>query len=112
MAPKKPITKRVSKSISFIKVLDSTRFHSFKNFEIYDTLIKFKSIWSERNVNLDELVPFVQQNLESRGLLSICIDLVSPPATIIREFYSNMSVHSATTGGHFLTTWIKGGDEY
>ena len=103
---------KVSKSTSSSKVFDSTRFHSFKNFEIYDTLIKFRSIWSERNVNLDELVPFVQQNLESRGWLSICSDLVSPPTTIIREFYSNMSIHFVATGGHFLTTWIKGGDEY
>ena len=74
-------------------------------------MIKFRSIWCERKVNLDELDPFVKQILESRDQLPIYTGLKSPPTAIIREFYSNLFVHSAICGGHFLTTWI-GGEEY
>ena len=31
-----------------------------------------------------------------------------PPAALVREFYSNLSVCSEVTGGHYLTTWIHG----
>jgi len=43
--------------------------------------------------------------------LPIFTGLESPPATIIREFYSNLSVYFAVSSGHILTTWIRG-DEY
>jgi len=49
--------------------------------------------------------------LDSRGWLPIFTNLVSPPVAIIRKFYSNLSVHSVATRGHFLTIWIRG-DEY
>ena len=32
----------------------------------------------------------------------------SPPATLIKEFYSNLSVHFEDTSGHHLTNWIRG----
>ena len=32
------------------------------------------------------------------------------PAAIITEFYSNLVVHAAVTGDHFLTTWVKGSE--
>ena len=35
-------------------------------------------------------------------------DVSDPPlATLIREFYSNLSVYSKVTGGHYLTSWIR-----
>ena len=74
-------------------------------------MIKFRSIWCERKVNLDELDPFVKQILESRDQLRIYTGLKSPPIAIIREFYSDLFVHSAICSGHFLTTWIRG-EEY
>lgn len=76
---------------------------------MYDTLYKRRSIWSEREIILDELNPSIWQNIESRGCLSICFDLVSPPpTTIIREFNSNLFVHTFVSSSQFLTTWING----
>ena len=31
-----------------------------------------------------------------------------PPVAVIREFYSNLSVYSEVTSGHYLTSWIRG----
>ena len=31
-----------------------------------------------------------------------------PPTASIKEFYSNISINSEDTGGHYLTTWIHG----
>ena len=44
----------------------------------------------------------------SRNWVSLC-DVFDPPtAALIREFYSNLSVYSEVTSGHYLTTWIRG----
>ena len=32
----------------------------------------------------------------------------SPPATLIKEFYSNLFVHFEDTSGNYLTNWIRG----
>ena len=34
-----------------------------------------------------------------------------PPATLIREFYSNLSVHSNDSNTQFVKSWIRG-EEY
>ena len=40
--------------------------------------------------------------------MSLC-DVSNPPfATLIKEFYSNLSIYLEVTGGHYLTTWIRG----
>ena len=31
-----------------------------------------------------------------------------PLAALIREFYSNLSMYFEVTGGHYLTSWIRG----
>ena len=31
-----------------------------------------------------------------------------PPTALIKEFYSNLSVYSEVTGGHYLNSWIRG----
>ena len=44
----------------------------------------------------------------SRNWSSLC-DVSDPPlATLISEFYLNLSVYSEDTSGHFLTSWIRG----
>ena len=53
-------------------------------------------------------LPFHAVNLQSRNWLSLCSNFVHPPAALIREFYSNISIHSDDSGGHYLTTWIRG----
>ena len=101
MAPKKSIAR---------EPFDSTRSQTISDFQKIDSLIKYRSIWSERVVVFDELSPTCRQNFESRCWLSISSNLVPSPAAIIREFYSNWAVRAAVTGGHFLTTWVKGSE--
>ena len=59
-------------------------------------------------MHLDDLDPFIQQNLDSKGWLPICTTLESSSAIIIREFHSNLFAHSAVSDGHFWITWIQG----
>ena len=40
--------------------------------------------------------------------MSLCAVSDPPPTALIREFYSNLSIHSDDSGGHYLTTWIRG----
>ena len=60
---------------------------------------------------LDELDPEIRRNFECRGwLLLLDIDH-PPPTTLIREFYSNLSVHSNDSNTQFMKSWIRG-EEY
>ena len=44
----------------------------------------------------------------SQNWVTLC-DVSDPPtAALIREFYSNLSIYLEDTGGHYLTTWIRG----
>ena len=62
----------------------------------------------EREIVLSELDPSIRRNLVSRNWVSLC-DVSDPPtAALIREFYSNLSIYSKVTGGHYLTSWIRG----
>ena len=73
MAPKnarkfKSKAKRVSGSFSEpVEFFDQTRFHVFQNFQKFDSLVKNRTIWGERQVNLDEIDRSVFQNLEFRN---------------------------------------------
>ena len=41
-------------------------------------------------------------------MVSLC-DVSDPPlAALIRKFFSNLSIYSVVTGGHYLTSWISG----
>ena len=57
-----------------------TRLQTRASFEKYEKLIKFISIWGEREIHLDELEALICRNLESRVWLPLCQNLVSPPA--------------------------------
>ena len=72
---------------------DNERFISEKNQEIYKKLNILRSIWSERKVVLDELNSEIRRNFERRGWLPLMDIDHAPPATLIREFYSNLSIH-------------------
>ena len=65
-------------------------------------------LFGERQINLDELDCFVHKNLGSRKWFSLCSDLEPPSATLIRDFYLNLSTHSDDSGGHYLTASIWG----
>ena len=44
----------------------------------------------------------------SRNWVSLFEVFNPPPVALIREFYSNLSIYSEDTGGHYLTSWIHG----
>ena len=115
MAPKKDKTnvktkaKGVVRSTStFDEEFDQIWFHTLPNAQKFETLVKYRCILSERQINLDELDPFFKQNLESRSWLPLCSGLVSPATALIRELYSNLSVDEDICHGHKLTSWICG----
>ena len=75
-------------------IFESDRFKTEKNQETYDKLNIYGSVCVERKVILDELDPEIRRNFESRGWLPLLDVKHPPPATLIREFYLNLSVHS------------------
>ena len=83
-----------STSTSPSPTFDSERFLSEKNQEVYEKLNLKRNIWAERKVLLDELDGEIRRNFKRRGWLPL-LDISHPPlATLIKEFYSNLSVHS------------------
>ena len=68
-------------------------------------------VWAERKVVLDELDPEIRRNFEHRGLLPLVDIDHPPPATLIREFYSNLFVHSNDSNTQLVKSWIWG-EEY
>jgi len=84
---------RISSS-SFAPSFECEKFLSEKNQGTYEKLNLLRSVWVERKVVLDEHDPEVRINFERRGWLPL-MDIDHPsPTTLIREFYSNFSVHS------------------
>ena len=60
---------------------------------------------------LDELDLEIRRKFKRRGWLSLLDISHSPPAALIREFYSNLSVHSDDSNIHYVMSWIRG-EEY
>ena len=89
---------------------DSERFLSEKNQEAYEKLNLHRNVWVERKVLLDELDGEIQRNFEHRGWLPLLDISHPPPAALIREFYSNPSIHSYDSNT-LVRSWIRG-DEY
>ena len=97
--------KRVSGSSSKpVVAFNQIRFETVTNEKMFETLIKDRSIWAERQINLDELPLSVHRNLQCRNWLTLCKDLQPLPAALIREFYFNLYICSDDN----LSTWIRG----
>ena len=87
---------------------ESDRFWTKKNKGTYEKLNIFRSVWVERKVVLDELDLEIRRNFEHRSWLPL-MDIDHPlSATLIREFYSNLSVHSNDSNTQFMKNWIRG----
>ena len=71
-------------------------------------LLVFPWTWSTTKILLDELDPSICRNLESRVWLPLHHDLIPPPVALIKEFYSNLSIQSDSSGGYILISWIWG----
>ena len=86
---------------------DSERFPSLKNEEKYLKLNLRRKIWAKRQVLLDELDPTIRANFECKGWLPL-LDIDHPPlAILIREFYSNLSIH-VYDSNTLVKYWIRG----
>ena len=81
-------------SSSSVPSFDSERFLSEKNQETFEKLNIRRNVWAKRKIVLDELDLKIRRNFERRSWLPL-LDVNHPPlATLIREFYSNLFVHS------------------
>ena len=49
-----------------------------------------------------------EKTLKRRGWLPLMDISHPPPATLIREFYSNLSVHSNDSNTQYVMSWIRG----
>ena len=104
--PRKTRANRTSTS-SPSPTVDSERFLSEKNQEAFEKLNLRRNIWAERKVLLDELDLKIRRNFECRDWLPL-LDISHPPlATLIREFYSNLSVHSYDANT-LMRSWVRG----
>ena len=110
MAPKvgrkfKTRANRNNASSSFGSTLvDRVRFLTDKCEKTYETLTKYRSIWGEKEIVLSELDHSIRRNFVSRNWVSLCEVFDLPPATLIREFYSNLSIYPEMIGGHYFTS--------
>ena len=84
------------------------RFLTDKCEETYETLNKYRSIWGEREIVLSELDPSIGRTFVARNWVSLSELSDTPPAALITELFSNLSVYSEVTSGHYLATWICG----
>ena len=75
--------------------------------EAYKKLNSTRKIWAERSVILDEVDPAIRANLDSRGWLSLLEIDHLPPATLIGEFFSNLSCHIYDSNT-VVRSWIRG----
>ena len=85
----------------------SELFPSEKNKELYETLNIKRKIWAERKVLLDELDPAIRTNFARRGWLPLLDICHHPSAALIREFYSNLSIHIYNSNT-LVKSWIQG----
>ena len=70
-----------------------------------------RSVWAERKVVLDELDLEIRRNFKHKGWLPLMDIDHPPPATLIKEFYLNLSIHSNDSNTQFVKNWIRG-EEY
>ena len=81
-------------------------FPSEKSREFYETLNFKRKIWAKRKVLLDELDLAIRANFERRGWFPLLDIVYPPPATLIREFYSNLSIH-VYDSNTLVKSWIR-----
>ena len=107
MAPRRAKREKSKAASEPEVVFDQLRFLTHANEQTFETLIKSRRIWGERQINLHELHPSICENLQSRHWLSLCTNIQPPLVDLIREFYSNLSMHE-DDHGHKVASWIRG----
>ena len=56
---------------------------------------------------LDEVDPEIRRSFDRRGWLPLLDVDHPPPAVLIKEFYSNLSVHSDDSNVQYVMSWIR-----
>ena len=106
MVKKIRANRKTSSSSAF--AFESDKFRTEKHQENYEKLYIFRLVWAERKVILDELDPEIRKSWVWLPLL----DISHPPSVVlIREFYSNLFVHSDDSITQYVRSWIRG-EEY
>ena len=100
--PRKTRAHRTSSSSSAPSSVGSL-FRSDRSQELYETFNLKRKIWAEHKVLLDELDPAIRANFEHRGWL----ESYPPLTTLIREFYSNLSIH-VYDSNTLVKRWVWG----
>ena len=104
--PRKIRVHRTSSSFSALSSV-GTLFRSEKSLELYKTLNLKRKIWAKHKVLLDELDPAIKENFKRWAWLPL-LDIDYPPlATLIREFYLNLSIH-VYDSNTLVKSWIRG----
>ena len=106
---RKTIAKKTTTSSTH--VFESDRFQTEKNQKTYEKLNIYQSVWVEHKVILDELDSETCKNFKRRGWLPLLEVEHPPPIALIREFYSNLSVHFDDSNTQYVRSWIRG-EEY
>ena len=75
MAPKRAKRGKSKAASEPEVVFDQLRFLVPENEQTFETLIKRRHIWGERQINLHELHPSIHENLQSRHWLSLCTNI-------------------------------------
>ena len=84
-------------STSSTPIFQSDRFLTLKNQETFEKLNVYRKVRAERTVILDEVNPKIRRSFDCRGWLPL-LDVGHPSLDIlIKEFYSNLSVHSTSS---------------
>ena len=79
--------------------------------ETYEKLNIFRSVWAKRKVILDKVDLEICRSFECRGWLPLLEVEHPPPIALIREFNSNLSVHSTSFNIQCVKNWIRS-EEY
>ena len=79
--------------LSSVSPSTSQLFRNDRCREVFEKLTCKRKIWVERSILLDELDSAIRANFKRRGWLPLLDIDYPPPATLIREFYSNLSIH-------------------
>ena len=99
---------KVKKTTPFTPGFQSDRFLTPKNQETYENLNVCRKVWAECKVILDEVDPEIRRSFDRRGWLPLLDVDHPPPAVLIKEFYSNLSVHSDDSNVQYVMSWIRG----
>ena len=103
--PRKTRAHRTSSSSSAPSSV-GTLFRSEKSQELFETLNLKRKNWVECKVLLDELDLAIRANFEGRDWLQL-LDIDYPSlVTLIREFYSNLSIH-VYDSNTLIKSWIR-----